>query len=122
MIISVDTGKQKTILPHSRDFKKWRKNISDADYGVIVDTLNSKIDSNEIHTAGWIPGHNWMGTVYEPIYHACSQNETIAALFFGLIVYKVFMDRDDYWACGRFELDGKVIKSLTYFRVKKQLS
>lgn len=117
MIISIDTGKLKNKLPHSTDFHKWRNNISDVDYDVIIDKLNSKINSDEIHTSGWMPGHNWMGTVYEPIYHACNQNEVRAALFFGLIVYKVFMDRDDYWACGRFELNGKAIKSLTYFRV-----
>lgn len=27
------------------------------------------------------------------------------------------MDRDDTWVCSRFELDGKKIKSLTYFKV-----
>lgn len=65
-----------------------------------------------------MPGHNWMGTVFQPLYHACRQNEIQAALFFGLIVYKGFMDRTDKWACGKFELNGKAIKSLTYFRVK----
>lgn len=119
MIISIDTGRQKTRLPHSKDFYKWRKNISDTDYDIVVNELNSKINADEIHTAGWMPGHNWMGTVYESIYHACNENEIKAALFFGLIVYKVFMDRDDVWACGRFELNGKSIKSLTYFRVNR---
>lgn len=64
-----------------------------------------------------MPGSNWMGTDFEPIYHACSRNERQAALFFGLIVYKVFLGRYDYWACGRFELGDKAIKSLTYFKV-----
>lgn len=62
----------------------------------------------------------WMGTVFEPIYHACGRNQTQAALFFGLIAYKVFMERPDAWACGRFQLNGKDIKSLTYFRVNYQ--
>lgn len=120
MIISIDTGKIKTVIPHSRDYKRWRKNISDVDYDSIVDALNLKIDEDEIHTAGWMPGHNWIGTVFEPIYYACKQNKIQAALFFGLIVYKVFMDRTDSWACGKFQLNGKEIKSLTYFRVKKK--
>lgn len=75
------------------------------------------IDGDGIHTSGWMPGTNWMGTVSEPIYHACKKNQTQAALFFGLIVYKVFMERPEAWACGRFVLNGKNIKSLTYFRV-----
>lgn len=117
MIISIDTKKQRTKLPYSKEFINWKSNLSDDDYNAIISELNSKFDIGEVHTAGWIPGHNWMGTVYEPIFHACNKNEIKAALFFGLIVYKVFMDRNDTWACGRFELDGKAIKSLTYFKV-----
>jgi len=26
------------------------------------------IDADEIHKAGWMPGYNWSGTVFEPIY------------------------------------------------------
>ncbi|TYS18043.1 hypothetical protein FZC78_09450 [Rossellomorea vietnamensis] len=117
MIISIDTGEIKHKLPYNNDFNKWKKRLSDVDYYKIIDELNKKIDGNEIHTSGWMPGSNWMGTVFEPIYHACNKNERQAALFFGLIVYKVFMDRDDTWACGRFKLDGKDLKSLTYFKV-----
>jgi hypothetical protein len=31
------------------------------------------------------------------------------------------MERPDAWACGRFQLNGKDIKSLTNFRVKPKL-
>lgn len=120
MIISIDTGKVKTTLPYHNDFKNWRKNLSDDDYCIITDTLNEMIDGNEVHTAGWMPGSNWIGTVFEPLYHACRRNKTVAALFYGLIVYKVFMERPDTWACGRFQLSGKEIKSLTYFKVNIQ--
>jgi hypothetical protein len=117
MIISIDSGKEKKSLPYSQEYNKWRKHLSDKEYNRIVGELYQMIDKDEIHTSGWMPGSNWMGTVFEPIYHACGGNETQAALFFGLIVYKVFMDRPDAWACGRFQLNGKDIKSLTYFRV-----
>ncbi|WP_090042793.1 hypothetical protein [Clostridium frigidicarnis] len=121
MIISIDTKKPRTKLPYSDDFTKWKKNLLDDDYTAIVNELNSVFDSGKVHTAGWIPGHNWIGTVYEPIFKACNKNQVRAALFFGLIVYKVFMDRDDTWACDRFQLDGKEIKSLTYFKVNNIL-
>jgi hypothetical protein len=68
--------------------------------------------------AGWMPGHDWTGTVFEPIYHACGRRVDTAALLFGLIVFKVFMYREDYWGCGRYEKDGKPIHSMTYFRLK----
>lgn len=40
----------------------------------MVDELNKRIDENpEVHTAGWIPGHDWTGTVFYPIYLACKK-------------------------------------------------
>lgn len=117
MIICIDTNKVKTKIPHEKDFIKWRGNISDKDYDAIVDELNDIFDEKDVHTAGWIPGDDWNGTVYQPIFDACQKNYTHSALFFGLIVYKTFMDRADTWACGKFELNGKNIGSLTYFKL-----
>ncbi|PEE40168.1 hypothetical protein [Bacillus cereus] len=114
MIISVDTGKIKTKLPYQKEYEKWKVNLSSEDLDRITYVLNQMINEDEIHTSGWMPSSNWIGTV---IYHACNRNQTQAALFFGLIVYKVFMDREEIWACGKFDLHGKNIKSLTYFRV-----
>ena len=63
-----------------------------------------------------MPGNDWAGTVYEPLYYACGRNETQSGLFFGLIVFKVLMERTDYvWGFGRFEKDGVAIRSMTYF-------
>ncbi|MBE7148120.1 hypothetical protein B5P41_04575 [Bacillus sp. SRB_28] len=92
-------------------------NLSSEDLDRITYVLNQMINEDEIHISGWMPGSNWMRTVFEPIYHVCNRNQTQAALFVGVIVYKVFMDREEIWACGRFDLHGKNIKSLTYFRV-----
>jgi hypothetical protein len=117
MIYSIEHCKIISKLPHEREFKAWGKRISDNDYNVIIDDLNKKIDGDEIHTAGWMPGHDWTGTIFEPIYHACGKNINTAALFFGLIVFKVFMERNDYWSCGRYEKDGKPIRSMTYFKI-----
>jgi len=62
----------------------------------VVDELNKRIDENpEVHTAGWIPGDDWTGTVFYPIYLACKKDKTLAALFFGIIVFIVFMDRSE---------------------------
>lgn len=117
MLISIDTGKVTTKLPYAADYKKWIKGLSANEYAAIKITLNQMIDGNTIHTAGWMPGSDWAETVFNPIYLACEKNQTRAALLFGLIVYKIFMERTDNWACGRYQLNGKAIKSLTYFRV-----
>ena len=104
MLYAVDTGKKITKLPHKSDYVKWRKRIS--------------TEGNEVNTAGWIPGSNWIGTPYEKIYYACGQNEIQAGLFFGLIVFKLFMDDEDtVWGFGRYEANGHKIRSMTYFKL-----
>ena len=116
MLVSVATGLKVEKLPHAHDYARWRKHISDADYDKIVEAINEQIDSHDVNTAGWIPGSDWTGTVYEPLYYACGRNETQAGLFFGLIVFKELMERTDYvWGFGRFEKDGVAIRSMTYF-------
>ena len=95
------------------------KKLSADDYRKIREALNDKIDENDINTAGWLPGHDWTGTVYEPIYHACGQNVTQSGMFFGLIVFELLMERkDNVWGFGRFEKDGRQIASMTYFVLK----
>lgn len=116
MLLSIDTGKIVTKMPHKAEFDKWMKNLSAADYQVIAEELNNRIDESVINTAGWLPGHDWSGTVYEPIYAACGNNVSQAGLFFGLIVFDLLMRREDkVWAFVRFEKDGKQIASMTYF-------
>lgn len=117
MIIDINTGKEKKVIPHRSEFDIWMGKLNTEQYTKIEEELNNMIDGEQVHTSGWMPGSNWEGTVFEPIYIALGKNKKKAALFFGLIVYKIFMDREDAWACGKFELNGKAIGSLTYFKV-----
>ena len=119
MLISIDSGKQIKTLPHKKQYDAWRKRLSDSDYDAICDELMSHFTENEVNTSSWIPGNDWTDTVYEPIYHACSDNAESAGLFFGLIVFKMLMDSDaGVWGFGRYEKDGFPIKGMTYFIVK----
>ncbi len=116
MLFSIDTGKYVNNLPHKKDFDIWRKNLSDDDYMKVIDTLNAIFDENEINTAGWIPGSNWDGTVYEPLYVACNSNPTQAGMFLGLIIFDLLMQRQDkVWGFGKYEKNGVPIRSITYF-------
>lgn len=120
MLISIDSDKIATKVPHKKDFDRWRKNISDEDYEKVVDALNEKIDASDIHVASWIPGHDWTGTVYEPLYYACGKNVVQAGFFFGLILFKILMERTDYlWGFIRTEINGVAIKSMVYFLTQK---
>lgn len=119
MLYSIDTGKYVTRVPHKADFDKWMKKLSSDDYQAIVDVLNEKIDESDINTAGWLPGHDWTGTVYEPIYKACGKDKVQSGMFFGLIVFDLLMNREDKtWGFGRFEKNGEQIASMTYFVLK----
>jgi len=65
-----------------------------------------------------MPGSEWSGTVFHAIYeNACECSESSSALFFGLIVWDVFMRQPEWWAFGRYEKDGIPISGLTYFKI-----
>ena len=120
MLIVVETNECIKKLPHKKEYDSWRKQISDDDYFKIITELEKTVLCNDVITAGWIPGHDWTGTVYEPIYYACYKNQTHAALFFGLIIFKLLMENEDYkWGFGRYEKNGMDIGSMTYFKIEK---
>ena len=119
MLYSVDTCKYIKNLPHEASYDSWRKKLSQADYDRIVKTLNDKIDLSDINTSSWIPGNDWTGTVYEPLYHACGDDKEASGLFFGVLLFKLLMDRPDaVWGFGRYEKDGIPIRGMTYFLLK----
>uniref|UniRef100_Q3ASP9 Uncharacterized protein n=1 Tax=Chlorobium chlorochromatii (strain CaD3) TaxID=340177 RepID=Q3ASP9_CHLCH len=121
MLYSIESNSQITHIPHHKDFTSWRKRLSDDEYQAIVDDLNSRIDGTEIQTSSWMPGSDWRGTVFQPIYEkACRYSKESSAKFFGLIVWKVFMDRPEWWAFGRYEKDGIQISGITYFKIDPQ--
>lgn len=116
MLYSVDTGKYVEKLPHKKEFDRWMKNLSASDYQNVIDALNQKVDLSDINTSSWIPGNDWTGTVYEPLYRACGNNKEASGLFFGLILFDLLMRREDaVWGFGRYEKDGIPIRGTTYF-------
>jgi len=86
------------------------------DLDPIGQRLNSMIDGDRIHTAGWMPGSNWNGTPFQRIYEVSGRDVEEAAKNFGLIVWKVFEKRPESWVSAHGMIDGKEIRSRTYFR------
>jgi len=119
MIFDIFTKNEIDRIPHKREFDLWRSRLTDSEFNAIVNEINSKITGSEVHTAGWMPGHNWAGTVYEPIYtKACNCDENLSGMCFGLFVWYVFKTRNDGWYSGKFENNGIPIGSMTYFGKK----
>lgn len=120
MLYSLDTFKIITTVPHEKEFKTWVSRLSTSEIQAIKDELNSRIDNNEVHTSSWMPGRNWGGTVFNPIWEtACKKNFESAAKCFGLILWQVMMERPDYWSFGRYKLRDVPIEGMTYFKIDK---
>lgn len=100
-------------IPHRQNYDVWRSRISDEDYQAIFDELASKIEILEVFTSGWLPGSDWTGTVYAPIYEACERNFESAAKFYGLILWDVVMHDENNWSFDRYPPN----RGLTYFRI-----
>lgn len=77
MLIDVATGKRITKMPFAREFDLMRSKLSEEDFDRVIARINELIDDGrqEIATAGWLPGSDWTGTPFEPIYtKAASRN------------------------------------------------
>jgi hypothetical protein len=118
MLNDLMTGKPITRVPYENDYHLFISRMTDAEIAAIKAALNALIDGTRIQTSSWMPGRNWAGTPYEPIYtKAARQNYELSARCFGLLVWAVFMERPEHWTSGRFEKNGEPIGGRTYFRV-----
>jgi hypothetical protein len=120
MLIDISSGKPFHRVPYEDQFNTLRARLSAEDFQAILDRVNVLIDAGgaEIATAGWLPGNDWTGTPFEPIYTvAAGRNYELSARFFGQVVWFTIMNRPEQWASGRFEKDGVDIGSRTYFRI-----
>jgi hypothetical protein len=119
MLINCDSGEIINYIPHIQDFNTWKKRLSAIEYDRIVEEINKKIEGNEINVAGWLPGPDWSGTPFYPIYiNACKQNYEHSAMFFGLLVWEAMMNRPEKWGFGKgYEAKGVLIRSMVYFLI-----
>jgi len=121
MLYSVDTQSEIKSIPHRAEFDVWRNRLSSQEYDAIVSELQHRIESDEIHTSSWIPGGDWTDTVFQPIYkRACHCDPVAAAKCFGLILWKVLLDNEDFWGFGRYDKNGIPIQGLTYFKLGRR--
>ena len=122
VLIDVGSGERITKVPFRETFDRIQSRLTVEEFQGIIDRINELIDQSEkdIATAGWLPGSDWSGTPFWPIYEkAARKNQELAARMFGLTVWYAVMERDESWASGRFEKNGKEIGSRTYFRVTR---
>jgi hypothetical protein len=120
MIVNFETMTPITTVPHRKEFDFWRSKLTPTQIAEIKTAINAKLHGTEIQTSSWMPGSDWTGNAYQPIYEkAANYSERNAAICFGLFVWQVFMERPETWFVGRFEKDGELIAGLTYFRSRE---
>lgn len=74
-----------------RTFSLALSRLAPAEVIAIRSTLDSRVAGSRIETSSWIPGADWRGTSYQPIYDkAALRNPDLAALMFGLFVWEAF--------------------------------
>jgi hypothetical protein len=119
MLYSIDSDEYITNIPHKQDYDRWRSRLTEAEYEAIINELNSMIGDEEVKTSSWMPGNDWSGTVFDPIYsRACKCDESASAKFFGLLLWEVMLNHPSVWSFGRYEKDGIPIEGLTYFKIE----
>ena len=121
MLYSTDTMSymKEGYVPHAAGYRVWRARVKPDDLQRIKDTLNEKMDGSEIQVSSWIPGNDWRGTVYQPLYEATMLDEEQAALFFGLVLWETLMERDDVWGFVKWEpaFHGDKARCMVYWKL-----
>ena len=110
---SVD-GKAITHVPHEREFLLWKARLSEPDYEAILSELENRTRGKRVEVSSWIPGDDWSGTPFQPIYDALRDYDQ-AARFFGLIVWVYFLSRDEEWIVYK-PGDDSMIRGTVYFQ------
>ena len=120
MLIDVESGRVLEHVPYERDFSTLRGRLTAEEFERMVERVNELIEEagGEIATAGWLPGSDWTGTPFEPIYTKAARGDfDRSAMFFGQLVWYTIMNRPEPWGSGRYQVDGRDIGSRTYFRI-----
>ena len=89
MLYDVDRRQYIENIPHSVEYDTWRSRLTDEQVAAIRGELRGRIDRDKILTSSFIPGSDWTGTVFQPIYeHACRLDTEASALCFGLFLWR----------------------------------
>lgn len=115
-----------TIPPRMlRDLNFCKSRMTPAAIAGVEAELDRVIASGEVHTSSWIPGSDWNGKPYQPIFdHGAKMNPYVAARYFGLFMWERVLDRErnfhETWACKHCDDQwGNPIKGRTYFILKQ---
>lgn len=107
-------GKIYNQAPHQSTLNALKRNLTNKELDAIIKELNHIISSSQgIETSSYIPGSDWTGTVYQPIYEkGADYSFDLAAKMFGILLFEVFINRSETWLFCKSEN----IRGTVYFK------
>jgi hypothetical protein len=123
MLYAIGDGEPEPItrIPHEREYRSWVSRLDNADITAINEEFEKRIEAKknpEVVTSSWLPGSDWTGTPFIPIYEkAARRDRTAAGMCFGLMLWQFFMEHPESWSFGRYKLNEVPIEGLIYFRI-----
>ena len=121
MLSSIENNIVNTVW-YKKFFNVSKSRLSDDEYQAMIAELNrviqEKLDNKEqVVVSSFIPGSDWSGTVWDPIYtKACGFDFDHSAQFFGLLVCQVLIDRKEIW----YFIKQDVARGMIYFRPQEK--
>lgn len=116
-----------TQLPRDRRrfFKDGRAKITDEDYQTLEWYINRMVDKDyeksadgSITVPGWNAYGSWEGTPIQIIWDKIfTGDETLCALWYGLLYMQVMIDRDDEWIATKSNFN-RDFDQMVYFMPK----
>lgn len=118
MLFDLD-GRQITSTPHKADYDHWSKNITHKELETVIEAIQARINDLEIFNASFLPGADWNGTPFMPLYIACNENEENAAYFYGIMCWIAVQRHAEEWICIK-DKENKILgRGWTYFKKKQ---
>lgn len=111
-------GFQITSIPHKVDYDRWMNGITQDQHDKVIETIHKAIDGKDIFNASFIPGAEWEGTPFMPLYEACDRDVTNAAYFYGILCWLAVQSHSDEWICYK-NSESNIGRGWTYFRKRK---
>lgn len=119
-------GNTQTSIPRRPFYDQCRSNLTDLDHeGIMAEVhriMNQAIEDGAqrgevgIFNSSYVAGADWTDTPFQPIYEACGQDEDVAKLFYGLLVWEAVMCHDDDWVFHRMESTSDRPLGMSYFQ------
>ena len=119
MLVNFENGKEIKEVWHKKEYDVFLNKINALDKDTIESikySIKNLMSTSEVNVTSWMPGKDWTGTPYQPIFDALGL-ESSSAMCFGLLVQECIIEDDRVWSFTRIDK----IEGMVYFEIKNYL-